>query len=145
MGLLLFLIWIVSEGVIIAQLGEAFGASRVLLYLVLAVVAGVIVIQRHGLRAIQQVRESMNRGELPAAAMINGLLGVVAGVLLILPGLLSDAVAVLLLVGTLRRWFVRSLDAQIAKARPDLRRPVVLEGEFRDTTRPQAALPPDQP
>ncbi|MGV2482232.1 UNVERIFIED_CONTAM: FxsA family protein, partial [Salmonella enterica subsp. enterica serovar Weltevreden] len=70
MGLLLFLIWIVSEGVIIAKLGEAFGASRVLLYLVLAVVAGVIVIQRHGLRAIQQVRESMNRGELPAAAMI---------------------------------------------------------------------------
>ena len=27
-------------------------------------------------------------------------------------------------------------------ARPDLRRPVVIEGEYRDTTRPPPSLPP---
>ncbi|MDM4771215.1 FxsA family protein [Solimonas sp. SE-A11] len=141
MPLLLLLAWTFLETLLLMRLGRSLGGGVLLLYLLGSAAAGVLVMRRHGLGALQQVRSAMSRGEMPAAAMMEGLLGLAAGMLLILPGLLSDAMALLLLV--LRRRVARQIDRRMAAARPDLRRPVVIEGEYRETTRPPTALPPE--
>ena len=141
MPLLLLLAWTFLETLLLMRLGRSLGGGVLLLYLLGSVAAGVMVMRRHGLGALQQVRAAMARGEMPAAAMMEGLLGLAAGMLLILPGLLSDALALVLL--GLRRRLARQIDRRMAAARPDLRRPVVIEGEYRETTRPPTALPPE--
>lgn len=141
MPLLLLLAWTFLETLLLMHLGRSLGGGVLLLYLMGSVAAGVLVMRRHGLGALQQVRAAMARGEMPAAAMMEGLLGLAAGMLLILPGLLSDAMALLLLM--LRRRVARQIDRRMAAARPDLRRPVVIEGEYRETTRPPPSLPPE--
>lgn len=141
MPLLLLLAWTFLETLLLMRLGRSLGGGVLLLYLLGSAAAGVMVMRRHGLGALQQVRAAMSRGEMPAAAMMEGLLGLAAGMLLILPGLLSDAMALLLLA--LRRRVARQIDRRMAAARPDLRRPVVIEGEYRETTRPPTALPPE--
>ncbi len=141
MPLLLLLAWTFLETLLLMRLGRSLGGGVLLLYLLGSAAAGVLVMRRHGLGALQQVRAAMSRGEMPASAMMEGLLGLAAGMLLILPGLLSDAMALLLLV--LRRRVARQIDRRMAAARPDLRRPVVIEGEYRETTRPPSALPPE--
>ena len=141
MPLLLLLAWTFLETLLLLRLGRSLGGGVLLLYLLASTAAGVLVMRRHGLGALQQVRAAMSRGEMPAAAMMEGLLGLAAGMLLILPGLLSDAMALVLLA--LRHRLARQIDRRMATARPDLRRPVVLEGEYRETTRPPSALPPD--
>ncbi|HEY0913402.1 MAG TPA: FxsA family protein [Solimonas sp.] len=141
MPLLLLLAWTFLETLLLMRLGRSLGGGVLLLYLMGSVAAGVLVMRRHGLGALQQVRAAMARGEMPAAAMMEGLLGLAAGMLLILPGLLSDAMALLLLM--LRRRVARQIDRRMAAARPDLRRPVVIEGEYRETTRPPPSLPPE--
>ena len=141
MPLLLLLAWTFLETLLLMRLGRSLGGGVLLLYLLGSVAAGVLVMRRHGLGALQQVRAAMSRGEMPASAMMEGLLGLAAGMLLILPGLLSDAMALLLLV--LRRRVARQIDRRMAAARPDLRRPVVIEGEYRETTRPPPSLPPE--
>jgi UPF0716 protein FxsA len=141
MPLLLLLAWIFLETLLLMRLGRSLGGSLLLLYLLASAAAGVLVMRRHGLGAMQQVRAALSRGELPATAMMEGLLGFAAGLLLILPGLLSDALALLLL--GLRHRLARQIDRRMAAARPDLRRPVVIEGEYRETTRPPPALPPE--
>lgn len=141
MRLILPLAWIFLEVLLLQRLAEARGGWAVPLVLIAAAVGGMLVIRRHGLRALREVQQATARGELPTAALLQGLLGFVAGLLLMLPGLLSDLLALLLLAPALRRRLAQALDRRLARARPDLRQPVVLEGEYRDTTRPPAPLP----
>ncbi|HSW14173.1 MAG TPA: FxsA family protein [Solimonas sp.] len=142
MRLILLLAWVAVEVLLLMKLAEARGGWAVPLVLIAAAVGGSAVIRRHGFRALREVQAATARGELPTAALLQGLLGLIAGMLLILPGLLSDLLALLLLAPGLRRRLAASLDRRIAKARPDLRQPVVIEGEYRDTTRPPPGLPP---
>ena len=97
MPLLLLLAWTFLETLLLMRLGRSLGGGVLLLYLLGSAAAGVLVMRRYGLGALQQVRAAMSRGEMPASAMMEGLLGLAAGMLLILPGLLSDAMALLLL------------------------------------------------
>lgn len=142
MRLILLLAWVVIETLLLLRLAKLGSGWLVLLYLLAAAVAGTAVIRRHGYRALQEVRLATARGELPTAALLEGLLGFIAGLLLILPGILSDLLAVLLLVPGLRRRLARTLDRRVAQARPDLRQPVVIEGEYRETPTVRRELPP---
>lgn len=130
MPFLLLIAWIVAEAWIVARLAERFGSTAVLIWLIAAVVAGSIVIRRQGMRSIREIQIATARGELPANALIGGAIGLAAGLLLILPGLLSDLVAISLLFGGLRRRLAHKVSDGIAKARPDLKAPVTLEGDY---------------
>ena len=67
---------------------------------------GVLVLRAAGLATALRARESLNRGELPAQTMLEGLMMALAGGLLILPGFISDVLGLVLLLpfGPLTRW-----------------------------------------
>ena len=56
-----------------------------------------------------KVRESLNRGELPAEEMLDGMLIFVAGTVLLTPGFITDLAGLALLVPKARNWFKRWL------------------------------------
>jgi UPF0716 protein FxsA len=141
MPLLLIFGFIALELWLIIAAGERFGAGPVLLWLLGAAMLGMALIARGGAAAMRRAQASMSRGELPAAELFEALIGAIAGVLLVLPGFITDVMAVVLLIaGTiLKRRIARLLIAQVARARPDLRQPVTLEGEI------VRRGPPDEP
>jgi UPF0716 protein FxsA len=111
MALVLFLLLVVAplvELAVFVQVANWFGLLEAFLLLILVSAAGVFVVRYQGLGAYRRVREQLRAGNLPAAELVNGLLIVVAGVLLILPGFISDIVAILLLLPPTRA-FVRYL------------------------------------
>jgi len=64
-----------------------------------------------GLRVLRRMQMQLSRGELPADSILDGSLVLVAGALLITPGLMTDAVGLLLLLPptrTVARGWVRS-------------------------------------
>ena len=128
--LLLLLLWTAAEIALMFRVSEWLGGSSLLIWIIVAGLLGGALIRRQGLRTIQALRESSSRGELPALAMIETMIVLVAGLLLILPGLISDGLALLLLIGP-RRHLAKRLISGIAQARPDLKQPVTLEGEFQ--------------
>lgn len=69
-----------------------------LLFIAGTVIAGIWLIQHEGLKCLRNVREDVAANRAPADAMLDGLLIVVAGVLLIIPGVLTDVVAIVLLL-----------------------------------------------
>ena len=63
---------------------------------------GVLVLRVAGLATALRARESLNRGELPAQTMLEGLMMALAGGLLILPGFISDVVGLVMLLPVTR-------------------------------------------
>jgi UPF0716 protein FxsA len=87
-------------------------------------VLGASLIRWQGWRTWRRIQEALARGEMPADAVQDGLLILVAGVLLITPGVLTDVVGVLLLLPPVRRLVIshlrRRFQAQFAVRRfPD--------------------------
>ena len=84
--LLLFLLFPVLELFVFVQVSSAIGFFPALLLIILGSMLGVLVLRVAGLATALRARESLNRGELPAQTMLEGLMMALAGGLLILPG-----------------------------------------------------------
>jgi len=88
------------------QVGSEIGAlSTILLVLFTAVVGGVLV-RMQGFTTALRVRSTMERGEIPAIEVMGGALLLVAGILLLLPGFVTDAVGFICLIPAVRQSLV---------------------------------------
>lgn len=83
--------------------GEQIGGLATLGLVLLSTVIGGAIIRLQGLSLLPQMQQAMARHQPPAAALLNGMAVLLAGLLLIIPGFLTDALAVLLLLPPLRR------------------------------------------
>ncbi len=141
MPLILLIIWLIAEALVIGAVAERLGGLGTFIALLLIAAAGLRMMQRQGYRTLLAVQEAMQRNELPALTLLDSLIVFIAGVLLILPGFLSDGIALLLLFGGLRRRLARQAEQHIARRHPDLRPPTTLEGEFYEVTEEARPLP----
>ncbi len=95
--------------------GREVGPFPALVLIVLTSFLGLALARSQGMRILVKYREATSRGRLPHDAVLDGLLVFVAGVLLILPGFLTDAVGFLLLVPPLRRFVRGRLEAALKR------------------------------
>nr|WP_269330266.1 FxsA family protein [Kineosporia babensis] len=80
------------------QVGRSIGGLAVFGLLVLGSALGMLVIQRQGRSAWQAVRSSAQTGTPPNRNLADAAVLMLAGLLLIIPGFVTDAVALLLLL-----------------------------------------------
>jgi UPF0716 protein FxsA len=105
------------------------GAMSTLLLLLLGVFVGTTVMRHYGLASLPRLRSALAGGQSPARPMLEAMLAQLAGLLLILPGFISDAVAVCLLIAPLRRWLAaRMAGPEGAVSSAEVH---TIEGEFR--------------
>ena len=127
----------IVELTLLIQVGGRLGVGVTLLLLLAAGVAGVLVLRYVGSTAIRRLTEASAgpsaAGQAPARARPGAetALLVVAGVLLILPGFLSDLVALALLVPAVRRALVRRAGEAVLR-RFQVRTVRVVAGEVVD-------------
>ena len=108
MLLLLLLCVPLLELFVIIQVAGGMGTGRTILLLILVSVVGAWMVRRSGLGVLNQIRNRLNLGQLPAAELVDGLLILLAGALMLTPGFITDAVGLLLLFPP-TRVLVRSL------------------------------------
>lgn len=139
--LLLFLAFPLLEIAVLIQVGQWIGFWPTLGLLVLAATAGMLVIRQQGVSMLGRMFDSVSRGQLAITAMVDSYAVIVAGCLLIVPGFLTDALGLALLVPPLRRWLVGAVLPGLAAPRRDRGRPeqpvaprkqpIVIEGTFQ--------------
>jgi UPF0716 protein FxsA len=133
--LLLLLPWL--ELFTLIQLGVQTSALVALVYVFLTFVLGLTVLRYQGAGMFQRLREQqMGRAIGPELLVDDMALGF-AGVLLMIPGLLTDIAAIFVAIGPLRRQLVRWLhrgerpdsrrEAPSTDSRPDS---ITIEGDF---------------
>ncbi len=100
---------------------------------------GAHVLMRQSWTTMRRMQEAVAKGQPPVAAVVDGAFLVVAGALLITPGLISDTVAILLLIPPVRhlvaRWLVYAM----------VRRAQVRVGVFQATTEARGPHGPSRP
>ena len=94
---------------LLIRIGSAIGAGSTMAVVLLTGVIGAALARREGYRTMLRINESVARGQLPAVEMVEGVLIFIAGVVLVTPGVITDALGFALLVPPLRAWIGRSL------------------------------------
>lgn len=92
-----------AEIAVFVWVGKLIGALAVVLLVILSGICGVALIRRQGFKTLQRLRMSMDGRPLAPPSGSPGIFPVLAGLLLLLPGFLSDAVGLMLLLPPVQR------------------------------------------
>ena len=114
--LLLFTAVPLLELALLLWIGRHLGVAATILLVLGTGVLGAWLARSEGLRALYRVREEMAGGRLPAEALLDGLLILVAGAVLLTPGLLTDLAGFALLLPPTRRVVRRALAERLRRA-----------------------------
>ncbi|MEU7056685.1 FxsA family membrane protein [Streptomyces sp. NPDC046197] len=113
--------WLVLEIWLLTVVAGAAGGFTVFLMLLAGFVLGAVVIKRAGRRAFQNLNEALRRGGTPSRGGGNGLM-MLGGLLLMIPGLISDAAGLLLLIPAVQkavsRFAERAVDRRLRESAP---------------------------
>ena len=103
---LLFLLFLIVPAIEIAlfiQIGGVIGVFSTLLLILVTAILGVVLLRMQGLITLVRVQESLDRGEIPAIEMIEGILLLLCGAFLLTPGFFTDTIGFAVLVPAVRR------------------------------------------
>jgi UPF0716 protein FxsA len=102
MLLLLFIVVPALELILLIEVGSRIGTVATLGLIVLTGVVGASLARVQGFLVLRKIQEDVARGQLPAGSLVDGLIILVAGVLLITPGILTDVFGFLCLFPAFR-------------------------------------------
>ena len=131
--LLLLLTVPLVEIYVLIEVGQSIGTATTVFLVIFTAVLGAWLLRWQGLHTLARVQASMNRGELPAIELIEGLILIITGALLLTPGFLTDMIGFACLVPAVRRGFAMGLVNRFIVRRvqgyaPDDR---TIDGEYR--------------
>ena len=93
------------EIALLIKVGQAIGFWLTLMLVVVSASLGSYVLYEQGFQTMARAFDAMSRGKAPLAPVVDGLFLALAGVLLIVPGFITDAMGLALLVPALRHRF----------------------------------------
>ncbi len=104
----------VVELALLLKLHDLMGLGPTILLVLITGVAGAALVRRQGVAILFRIQREMAEGHLPAPQMIDGIMVLLAGALLITPGLLTDTVGFALLIPVvrayIRTWLRKTLE-----------------------------------
>jgi UPF0716 protein FxsA len=141
----------VAEIAVLIAVGHAIGVLWTILLLLASSVAGGWLLRREGPRAWRAFRSELAAGRPPGNAATDGLLVLIGGILMVLPGFITDIVGLLMVIPPTRRLF-RGAALRVAGRRMSSQARVNLFGPRRVRVRygpaqrnPAPPPPPETP
>ena len=92
-----FLVVPVVEIYLIVEVAQSTGILNTVALLILISVVGAWMVRREGLGILRRAQGELTAGRVPGRQMVDGLLVLVAGVLMLTPGFATDALGLILL------------------------------------------------
>jgi len=114
--LALFLIVPLVDLLLLVWVGGRVGFWPTLGLVVATALAGSWLAKREGLSALARFQARLASGQLPGRELTDGLIVLVAGALLLAPGVLTDVAGLLGLLPPTRAWIRRRLEARMRRA-----------------------------
>jgi UPF0716 protein FxsA len=120
---LLFIVVPVVEILILVKIGMVTSIWVPIAIVVVTGVVGTALARHEGWKVLARIQDDVRAGKMPADSLIDGFLVLVAGVLFLLPGILTDVVAIVLLFPPSRQlvklaaatWFKRNMELHVGR------------------------------
>jgi|HigsolmetaAR203D_1030402.scaffolds.fasta_scaffold00104_27 UPF0716 protein FxsA len=142
--LLALLVLPIAEIAVFIQVGDLIGLWPTVLGVVLTAFLGAAILRRQGMRTLQDSQNALRRDESPVRQLFHGFCLFLAGALLLVPGFITDAIGLLLLIPPVRDvlgrwlWEVLRRNASVTVSMQGVRSggprrgSTIIEGEYRE-------------
>ncbi len=111
---LVFLVLPLAEIAVFIAVGSQIGVGWTLALIVATTILGVATVRRQSLANLRSAQAQARTGAMPGREIVHGALIAFAGLLLILPGFITDTLGLLLLLPPLREAAWRSLRGRVS-------------------------------
>ena len=111
------LLIVAAEVVAFVLVGDHVGFLWALLILILVSACGPFVVRRVGSGVLARTRERLALGEVPTRELLDGLVVLVGGVMICVPGFIGDALGLLLMIGPIANSLAKIDPALLEAAR----------------------------
>lgn len=146
---ILFAVMPIVEIFLLLQVGEMIGGWNTVGLVLLTAFFGAYFVRQEGFSTLQKAQQKMQQNQVPGKEMVEGLMLVVAGVLLVTPGLITDILGFLIVLPGSRQLLaaaaLKHMSAQVVHsqfhAQQQWQQPQrrdaqgdIIEGEYTDNT-----------
>lgn len=106
--LLIFLVVPAAEISVFIAIGSEIGIFWTLFITIFTAIAGTFLLRNQGFSTIQKIKLEAERGQIPGNELVYGLMILLAGLLLLIPGFITDAIGLLLFIPPIRQllWLI---------------------------------------
>jgi UPF0716 protein FxsA len=108
--LIFFVVLPLVELCLVLLLGQYLGVAWTLAFIIGTGILGTWLARTQGLSTYQRIQRELSQGRMPTDSLIDGALILLAGLLLITPGVLTDLAGILLMIPPTRilcrRWLI---------------------------------------
>ena len=120
---LAFTIIPIIEIYLLIEIGSMFGALTAVTLVILTGFLGAFLARMQGLQTLYRIQESLREDKMPSGELLDALLIVIAGLVLLTPGFLTDLAGFLLLIPATRNsikfWLRRQIELRYMSNRPE--------------------------
>src|SRR5690606_34627454 len=103
----------IIEIAIFIKVGQTIGLLPTLALVIGAAILGAVLLRQQGLSVLTRLRSNVSSGQLPGRSIADAMMIGLAALLLVLPGFLSDVVALALLLPPVRGWIYAGLASRL--------------------------------
>ncbi len=115
LALVLLILWVVAELFVAIQVAQAIGVLVTIVLLILTWPLGIWAVRSQGRAAWRRLTVAVTEGRAPGVPVLDGVLVLIGGIMLIVPGFITDALGVCLLLAPTRRPLRRLLVANLRR------------------------------
>ena len=120
---LAFTIIPIIEIYLLIEIGSMFGALTAVTLVILTGFLGAFLARMQGLQTLYRIQDSLSEGRMPSGELLDALLIVIAGLVLLTPGFLTDSAGLLLLIpatrNSIKYWLRRQIELRYMSNRPE--------------------------
>lgn len=113
--LLIVLIPLVELWVLI-EIGKVIGSGATIIIVIATALLGALMVRSQGFHILADIREELEQGVIPGEKLFDGLCVLIGGLLLMVPGLITDLGGFLLLIPFTRQLFKDFLRRYLRRA-----------------------------
>jgi UPF0716 protein FxsA len=141
------LVFVAAEVVAFVAVGSHIGFGWALLILIGVSALGPFVVRRVGLGVLGRAQGRLNQGDVPTRELLDGVVVLLGGLMICVPGFISDAIGLLLMIGPVRDLLIRVSGRRLAgrvRTMGQVRWTVIDAGSWSSTDAAPAAATPSE-
>ena len=106
---LLFIIVPLTEALILLKVMSHVGFLNTLVIVLITATVGFTMAKKEGLKVLKEIQEQSKAGVVPKETLLEGFLVLIAGLMLLFPGLLSDLLGFSFLIPPIRKNLISTI------------------------------------